>query len=254
MRRSSMLLLVLGMCVAVSGCMVTEDVITRAVYKTEDRLVESALSGVELNIQRSLFAMVYHQSLFFGGQQQDLADYEESESTVFRVYSSDQSGSSWYEITRALISRESGGNSWWYLKMTGEDGSDAYAVELDRELEPLLVRYRDPERQIIREFTVDLSAGTSPESQMSGSLPDEPLPQRSTRETVTVGAGTFSADRYELSWEDVPDAPAYRYTIWMSDRVPGGVVKFEITSQPEDELLTGELKQIRTDFTTDLVP
>jgi hypothetical protein len=68
MRKSSMLLLVLGMCAAVSGCMVTEDAITRAVYKTEDRLVESALSGVELNIQRSLFAMVYHQSLFFGGQ------------------------------------------------------------------------------------------------------------------------------------------------------------------------------------------
>jgi len=185
--------------------------------------------------------VIFAYSFSAGGLWIGPAGYNPGEWTKFEFKAQDETS---IVLEKAFLKRTDDGKEWWRVSWTTEEGTWVYEVLIAIEEGQLLrLRARD----------VDGNEGEIP---VTGGEVVYMAPTNVTQESIqgatvgteniTTSAGTFSADHIvflavtgegEIEW-------------WITDTVPGGVVKYQLKSKEEGVVWSSTLKEKGTDATT----
>ncbi|MEX2641052.1 MAG: hypothetical protein WD266_10210 [Balneolales bacterium] len=249
--------------VLVTGCMVHEASIRGAVDQAVGQAIEQEMGTILAGYTDvMLYQLAYTQAFFVGGFGIAPLDFEVGEGSTWRVRSADGSGSSSFMAERALLERYEDGSGWWFLKFHSDEAQPMeFEILLDSDLQAREMYLRDPENGEVRhhEFAYDNTRQQETEAgeealeeagyQTAHYHLEEGSDYLEGREAVTVGAGSFDTNRLLFSSEQMgDDAGQYEYRWWVTDDVPGCLVRFEYSEAGQEASLTGELTEIRRDY------
>jgi len=147
-------------------------------------------------------------------------------------------------IERAYLKQEDTGNQWWRVSWT--EGEDAWVYEAlinPSEGDLLRLRAKDADGN---EGEVPVQEGTTIFTEPS--QPSEESIEGATvgQETVTTPAGTFQTDHVQY----MAATGEGNIDWWISEQVPGGVVKYQLTDKEEGTLWTNTLIEDGSNATT----
>ncbi|MDY7029240.1 MAG: hypothetical protein SVR04_13155, partial [Spirochaetota bacterium] len=129
--------------------------IDSAVSRTKAKAGQSVMdaAGVGAMEDAMVASMVYAQVFFAGGYMYGYEDMREGYGVIWKLTSTDESGSQSIEIERALLKKNDDGTAWWLLKYT-DPGQEPFVSEafLDEDYSMVKFRYRDQETGDIREW------------------------------------------------------------------------------------------------------
>ncbi len=166
--------------------------------------------------------------------------FDPGEYTKFRMT---EDGENNIIIERAYLKKLENGNQWW--RSAWEEGEDKWIYEAlisadDGQL--LRLRARDVdgnEGEIpVTDQTITISPTTLSEESIEGATIDA--------ETIESPAGTFQTDHVQYMAVDTDGAIDW----WISDEVPGGVVKYQLTDKDDEIVWTNILIEKGSDATT----
>lgn len=261
-QKSALWALLSALIVVYAGCATVEeaarDAVGSAVGSAVEQRMQSLLAGYT---DPMLYQLAYTQAFHLGGFGIDHEAFEEGEGTTWRIEAADEEEVSSFTAERALLSLEDDGTSWWYLRYTPEGGEAyEYEVRIDRELQAREMYLRDPENDEVRHHEFASSGVEADEEQESEEGLEEAgyrtdyhhLEQwdeyRTDRVSVDTGAGTFDADLLTFTPTDEEAGESYRYRWWVSEDVPGQLVRFEYEDLEEEGSLHGEMIELRRDY------
>lgn len=190
------------------------------------------------------FSALYWASVALGGYLPSDETFEVGDGILFwhRYESVEDDEIEDMEFTRALLHENPDGSQWWRFEffVNGEDLAFEALVADDRAVER--IRYLDPSTDEVVSHTP--SDEYLWESYTENVWTEEEMEEfRVGSERITVPAGTFRTERLEATEDGAS------YTWWISEEVPGRVVRFEGITE-DDERVSGELREIYTDVTT----
>ncbi len=155
-------------------------------------------------------------------------DYQPGEFTEWAVVSDDEDVPT-NRMKRALLERKANGQEWWQVVYHDNASDDVIIMEAlftENRQKMLRMRAQFPDDEEPQELPVEEQNYQAPviltEESIAGATEG--------RETVQVPAGTFDTTRVRFGGGGGADQ-----VWWLSDRVPGGVVKHEVSvSDGED--------------------
>ncbi len=249
-------LAVILMMTGLKGCFsfdqAARSAVDQAIGAAVERELEAMLYGYT---DLMLYQLAYTQMFHIGGYGLHHDEFEEGQGAVWRMVAIEDDERTTFTAERALLSREDDGSSWWFLKYTPEDAETIeYEILVDRDLNAREMYLKDPETDEIRHhrFTGDEQeeqerregeesleeAGYHTES----FYPEDRDEYRVDRETVTIGAGSFETE--VLYHEE----DGFEYTWWLSDTVPGQLVKYLFKDTESGSTFEGEMMEMRDDY------
>lgn len=252
--------LALSSCASVGG--IVSGSIDAAASQSAERALEQRMSGWS---DEMAFQMTYTRVFFLGGYGAGFDDFEEGQGATWRIVSTDEEEESSFIGERALLRRNDDGTSWWYLRFRSEEGEQEeyeYEARLDEDYTALEIYLRDPETGEVRHRVFDVEeqpedTATDEEEWEDPDYEEEEVvfeedldDYRKERVTVTVGAGTYEADKLVRVYTDEETGDSAEYRWWLTDEVPGDVVLYEWESLSESGQLRGELIEVRSGYTT----
>jgi hypothetical protein len=171
------------------------------------------------------------------------ANYQPGQGTIWEISSSSKGSKGPTTFERAFLKLNKDKSQWWRLRIKGSKEKEEIVYELLVGADTLVqkVRYKDPDSGQVGEFVPDQSTPASSQptrEQMANSLIGT--------ETVTVRAGSFTADHYAYT----DPKSGYKGESWISKKVPGYMVKFVGTNPKNNATSNGELVQIETGMST----
>ncbi|MFW5797182.1 MAG: hypothetical protein ACOCXE_01610 [Spirochaetota bacterium] len=240
------------------GCTTIEGAITETVGATSSRATERALADSMSGMTDEVtFHVAYMQVFFLGGYGDAQEDYEEGEGTTWEIETTEPGERSTSIGERALLRWNDDGSSWWYLRLEAADEEQEfeYEVRVNEDYQAEEVYLKDPETGEIRHRVFDVEdaddwESPDPEEEEEVFTDGDLGEYRQDRVTVTVGAGTYDADRYVYEDGDDESGDEVEYRWWMAEEVPGNVVLYEWENLTESSMLRGELIAIGRDYTT----
>ena len=240
-------ILAVGMILALSGCAGISEAVSSLVGGVQEST--KALEELPGQMAALQFLGLYAASAYYSGYSFE-EDYKEGQGTVWEVVSETGEGTESFESERALLKKLPDKTSWWRLHYSDGEENILYEYLLDTELNILKVRYRNPETGEVEEWISEPSEESEQETEeevQEVSEEDYGSYDRG-RETVTVKAGTYTADH--LVYEDEEDKGRIEW--WVTAEVPNGVVKYLATDLEDNSEVTGELVDVRTGYKTEL--
>jgi hypothetical protein len=181
------------------------------------------------------------------------ANYKVGQGTVWTFTNTDAKGKTkdkdTMNLERALLKINADKSQWWRFKIESAREKDTILYEFLVGADTVVqkVRYQDPDGNI-GEFVPDNG------QQQPQGAPDAPKSRAEMakylvdKQKVTVKAGSFQADHY--LYEDVKGRGTAES--WVSEKVPGYLVKSVYTSKKDKKGSTGELVEIKSGVTTTL--
>lgn len=273
MRKVAFMVTVLLLVILFGSCSTLFDDLasgTGILDKTEARLNQAALDAVGLGaLEDSVLAtIIYTQVFYAGGYAYGYDSFEEGEGVVWDIRSSADQEEDTLRVERALLKRTAEGSSWWFLKYSAE-GEDPFVSEalIGEEYELLKFRYRDPETGDIREWIPEQEESAEESADESEEEMGEEEPDfyrggyeefNRGRESITVPAGTYQAEHilieesFTVEEEGTSEVYILIYEWWISDQVPGEIVRYEWTNTQDESALTGELVAHNRGYRTQL--
>ncbi len=178
------------------------------------------------------------------------ANYSPGQGTVWAFSNSGNSSNS-VTFERALLKINADASQWWRFKMDMNKRSIVYEFLVGADSIVKKVRYQDPDNGAIGEFVPDQTQQQQPTQAQYGRAPKsraEMADYLVGKQNVQVKAGSFIADHYLIS--DTNGAGTAE--MWLSDKVPGLMVKAMFTSKKDGKTATEELVQIESGVATAL--
>ncbi len=237
------------------------------------------LDDLAVEMQAMEFFALYAVYGFYGGYSYETG-FTEGEGVRWSHQSEDpegESASSKYE--RVFLKDLGEGRGWWRLTVTTEDESSEYEYLLTEDSDFEVVRFRDPDTGEIVEYRPEVDENEMDEQAFEKELDEEYDTESDLNEEyedmedyetydeaeysqyslgeerITVGAGTFTAEHMVSEYRDDSDPENIvdiRSDWWISESVPGGVVRYLWENREEGGLLTSELDEILSGQTTKL--
>lgn len=256
--------------IIISGCSIFEQSVQTAINSAVDTAVEREMGSRMAGYSDvMMYQLAYTQTYFVGGYGVNADNFQEGQGSTWRVESSDREEEASYTAERALLQRQDGGSTWWYLRFDPEGEEDAssaeFEVQLSADQQALEMYMQDPETGDIRHHQFSHNEEENIEAEEGEDSLEEYGYQTNAiyaesggeyqerSEEVTVEAGTFqtdvliySAEEYNEENEEYGDRFEYRW--WVTEDVPGHLVKFEYRNLQSDEVFRGELIEIRNDY------
>ncbi len=228
--------------------------IDQAIGTAVEREMQAMIAGYT---DVMLYQLAYTQMFHIGGFGFYHDDFEVGQGAVWRVEAIEDDERTSFTAERALLSREDDGSSWWYLKYTPEDEeSIEYEILVDRDLQAREMYVRDPETRDVRHHVF----AHDPEERREMEEGEESLDEAGypteayypedyedyhvERVNVTIGAGSFDADLLRYIEED----EGFEYSWWVTDTVPGQIIKYEYKDTIEGGVFQGEIIEMREDY------
>ena len=217
----------------------------------------ASATGLTGMTNKMMFNMVYSQVFFIGGFGANFYELEETQGTIWRVQSRDESGdTSNVEAERALLKKLPNGDQWWYLAWQVDGDKIEYEVLMGSNLQAKKLRYYNPDVKRVEEtvFKDTASSGSEeappPEPAVSDTSMNELASYSKGKETIRVNSGTYTADRLEWSVLNEEENTTYSYIWWVDPKAVGGLVKYEWTKSGSRERINGELYSVKKGYTT----
>lgn len=202
------------------------------------------LSRMSGDLMYTNFAALYWASVALGGYLPGDDAFDEGDGIRFhhRYRSVEDGDVEEIEFTRALIDADGEGSQWWRIEFFFEEDELAFEVRVRDDGGIELMRYVDPATEQVTTYTPsDPYLWRSYDDVLW--TEDELEDRRVGSERVTVPAGTFETDRIEAEEDE------FSYTWWLTEDVPGRVVRFAGTSADGTDV-SGELLEILSDVTS----
>lgn len=226
------------------------------VEREVEREVSSMLAGYT---EAMLYQLAYSQAFMIGGYGFGLEDFNEGQGATWVVESEERSGVNRFETERALLKKNNDGSTWWYLRYQPEnDDSIEYEIKMTAEFDPMEMYMRDPESGDVQHHVFDLYSSEYRESEADmdeegfgtdNYFIEEWEELRVGYETVRVGNQSFNASvlRYEGTREEGDENTEAQW--WVSEEVPGQLLKYRMTDRIDGSSVTGTLTNLRDGYT-----
>ncbi len=187
------------------------------------------------------FYAIYWYAFTAGGLYFDDSSYDVGDGTVWELTGSD--GDDAIMLEKALLREEPDGSRWWRVAFTIDGDRFIYEYLIGPDYTLIEMVYKDVSEDMVGEYVF-----TGEESVPFAFGAIEPITaedygeHRVRSEQLTVEAGTFETDflRHEVVGQD----DTWTYSWWVSDRIPGNLVKFLWKFEESDEWMQGELLEI----------
>lgn len=184
--------------------------------------------------------------------------------TVWRMTGVENGEKTVAESERALLERQSGGRSLWYIRVdiSGEGAEKNLELEyetwINEDNEVIEYAYRDPETDEV--VHKELPEGRKVDKTESPAGRDKALDSweedweewrqevNVSSESFTVGAGTFETDRMSHEEHDEETGDRLRRVLWRTKEVPDHSVKFLYENIDEELRIEGELLSVKHDY------
>ena len=235
--------------------------LTNAVSNHVEREVERTVSQWLANYtEPMLYQLAFTQAFMVGGYGIGIDDFEEGEGTTWRMESGDSRESHNFTTERALLKRNDDGSSWWYLKFQPED-DDAieYEVKVTRSFTPLEMYFKDPESGEVKHHVFEIYEGTE-----GFDAEDEELGEygfsthymyleewdeyRTGTETLRIGNRNYDATVLFYEGKEGEDDEDVEMRWWVSEDVPGHLIRFEMRERGRDGMVRGEMTDRRQNY------
>lgn len=172
-------------------------------------------------------------------------EYEPGEWIQYQVAGAGQSQNDAVTLERALLRRDADGREWWRLSWAQADENWIYeALVSPAEGQILRLRARDAEGNVgelpVNERTVYNSPTQLTEESIDGATVGE--------EILETPAGTFNTRRVVYQ----STAGEGNIEWWLTDQVPGGIVKYSLSDDSGENAWTCQLIDTGTNATTKL--
>jgi hypothetical protein len=177
------------------------------------------------------------------------ANYKPGQGTVWTFTGSGSSSSNETSFERALLKVNADKSQWWRFKLDSGKTSLVYEFLVGADGTVQRVRYQDPDTGAIGDF-VPSQAPQQP-TQAGAPMPKNRSDMSQYlvgKQRVQVKGGGFVADHYLYSDAEGRGTAEY----WLSDSVPGYMIKSVYTSKKDKKTSTGELVQIESGVTSSL--
>lgn len=194
-----------------------------------------------------LFSMLY----YYGGYTWQGKAYKPGEFTVWEGSDLDQGE----RFEKAFLKKEADGKEWWRVRSSKKDGSEEAIVEAlfsvpDKTGTQQIVRMRAkfPGQEQLSEVAITEENKGQWTLRPSAKLTAESLKGATVGvETVKVPAGTFKARHVRYAHG------AGSIDWWLSDDVPGGVVKYSVTDSDGGKVETGVMQLAKVGATAKML-
>jgi hypothetical protein len=124
---------------------------------------------------------------------------------------------------------------------------------LEDDYDILKIRYRNIETGVIEEIIPEQSEEEADTEDEVETMDPAYYAQYSVgEEKVKTKAGSFKTDHIVFEDKDAEAEYHIKYEYWLSDRVPGGSVKYIYANITENETISGEVVDIRGGYKTQL--
>jgi len=187
------------------------------------------------------FQWMYWYTFALGGWVFDDSSYSEGDGTVWRI-SSTQGDEDQFDVERSLLKVNPDGSKWWKARFILDKDEILYEFLIDADYNLLELKFRDSEGNIGSwDAEKDGTKGWvgAPADVLTY---EEYEPWIVDTRDLTTPAGTFTVDYLKHDYADADYS--YLYEWWVSDSVPGVMVKFHWENQEEKDEITGELIKI----------
>jgi hypothetical protein len=259
--------LALSAVILVAGCSSMQSAITNALVKQPEptpapapqEQAQAPAPAPKTASPGAAMAYQYQFNAFYGGMWNmgmfgfGDVNYKVGQGTVWTFTNTDAKGKAKdkdsVNMERALLKINADKSQWWRFKIETGKEKDTLLYEFLVGADTVVqkVRYQDPEGNI-GEFIPDKG------QQQPQAAPDGPRSRAEMakymvdKQKIQVKAGSFMTDHY--LYEDVKGRGTSES--WMSDKVPGYLVKSTWTSKKDNKSSSGELVQIESGVTTTL--
>lgn len=196
------------------------------------------------------FYAIYWYAFAAGGFYFDDSTYEVGDGTIWALTSSDEDGE--FLIEKALLEENADGSRWWRVAFTSEGDRYVYEYKVAPDFTLLEMKFKDIAENKVGEYKF-----TGDESGQYGTASIEPItPEdyseyRAGSERITVQAGTFATELLQSEVASEEDSWSYRW--WVSQDVPGSLVKFVWELNEREEWMQGELVEITSGNQPELI-
>lgn len=188
----------------------------------------------------SQFYALYWYAFAAGGFYFDDSTYEVGQGTIWSLTSADDEQE--VRLEKALLSVEEDGSKWWRVGFTQEGSELIYEYLISPEYQLIKMRFKDVGQNKVGEYEFESEAGQHGPTAVEAITREEYAEYRTGTESLRVGAGTFECDLLEYSYS--ADADTWNYNWWVSEEVPGSLVKFYWVLNEGEEWMQGELAEI----------
>ncbi|MFH1673134.1 MAG: hypothetical protein ABIF87_06885 [Pseudomonadota bacterium] len=222
-------------CILLSGCTFIDTAIEKASEVAGEIVGESvgkslgkaSLRGISPAMRQIYVSSVFNAFFYGGGYQFDYHEYKPGEWTKWEVTGMDEGD----EFEKAFLKKDDKGREWWRIYTSNVTEGEAEEVVLE-------ALFSEPDksggRKLLRMrgiFPGDKEPGEIPVQENTSAWYREPvqLTDESMKaaekgmETIATPAGKFKTRH--LVYKTIDG----RYDWWLSDKVPGGMVKYSIT-------------------------
>ncbi len=231
------------------GCATFETAISDFNVALSD-MESSNSEGVYFNPMME-FSIFYATHMLLIGYGFEDDNFKEGEGVTWEV--SNVNSKEKITVKRALLKDMGNGSSWWSLSSNADGKEQYYEMLIDEDMDILKARYRDSESnkimELILEETKDSSSGTDDETEQIGT--DSYGEYSVGKETVKTKAGSFKTEHLVIE-DDESDDNDFKHEYWLTDKVPGTCVKYIYNDISENEIMTGEVIDIRGGYRTQL--
>lgn len=256
----------LSSCAFLSGSLGSFDPLAGVKASAEKRANAEIASGVGLTgmTRKMMFNAIYAQVFFIGGFNPGIYDLNETQGCVWRLVSKGDKDekASVVESERAFLKQNADGSSWWYLSWKTEDEEWAFEALMDASMMAKKIRYYNADVKRIEEATFEDKSAKPAKGAKEGE-DKSPPPQAPSaamtakdlgayskgREKVSVGAGSYAADKIVWELKNSENGKKAVYTWWVDAKAPGGLVKFD-WSDSDGSSLKGELMSVKKGYAT----
>jgi len=235
--------------------------LSNAVSDRVEREVEREVSRWLANYtEPMLYQLAFTQAFMVGGYGIGIEDFEEGEGTTWRMEARDGNESSGFTTERALLKKNDDGSSWWYLNYQ-PDGEDAieYEVKVTRSFSPLEMYFKNPEsgevsHYVFENFEQDHGFDEEDEELESFGLNtnymylEEWEDYRTGTETLRIGNRSYETIVLFYDGELDDEDEDIEMTWWVSEDVPGHLVRYEMRERGREGYIRGEMTDRRTNY------
>ncbi|GAB1454798.1 hypothetical protein MASR2M48_18590 [Spirochaetota bacterium] len=179
----------------------------------------------------------YYFSSFYTGGYYFFAPYKLGESTVYRIR--DRESDSSYSIERAFLAADADGGHWWRLKFYQGEQSVLYEFKMTDDTHVSEIYYSENGNPAVRVVPSKTDIADVAAYYDDALVVEDFKSKAVSKETVRVGAGHYEAS-FLSKWVIADEGAPQEYSWWLTDSVPGGLVKYTCKSDDDDPELSLE--------------
>ncbi len=206
--------------------------VEQSVYKKmapKEKLPPPATPGWNAYMTSQAY-VIFSYTFTAGGFWLETKEYKEGEWTKFRITRDDGEV---IDVEKALLKKLDNGNEWWRVSWKSNDGEWIYEALLNPENGKILrMKAKDADGNVgevpVSEDSVFKGAQKLTKESLEGATVGE--------EKVKTPAGTFKAKHVEYM-----SMGSGKVEWWMTDKVPGGIIKYKITDENKKVVMTAVL-------------